>query len=72
MAEWVELCPILEVCDKVSGYEGGVRRRKAWWRQTAAINQLSATLKDILAAARERRCIYGRHGRGGGDRDAEE
>ena len=41
--------------------------------QTAAIKQLSATLKYILAAARERCCNSGRHGKsGGGDRGAEE
>ena len=37
----------------------------------AARKQLSATLKDILEAARERRWKYGRHGWGVGDRDAE-
>ena len=31
-----------------------------------------ATLEDVLASARERCRKSGRHGRGGGDRDAEE
>ena len=72
MEEWVALCPILEVYDKEKGYEGGGRRREPWWRQTVAINQLSATLTDISAAARKRRWKYGRRGGGRGDRDAEE
>ena len=38
----------------------------------AAINHLSATLKYILATARERRWKSGRRGRGGGDRDVAE
>ena len=38
-----------------------------------ARKHLSARLKDILAAARERRCKSSRHGRGGGgDIDTEE
>ena len=44
-----------------------------WWRQTAARKQLSATLKEISAAARERNWKSGRRlERRGGDRDAEE
>ena len=73
MADWVVFCPILEVCDRETGYEGGGRRWEPWWRQTAAKKQLGATLKDISETARERRCKSGRHGkRGGGERDAEE
>ena len=73
MAEWVKLRPILEVCDRETGYEGGGRRREPWRRQTSARNQLGAMLKEILAAARERRIKYGRRGKsGGGDRDKEE
>ena len=73
MAEWVGLCLILEVCDRDMGYTGGGRRREPWWRQTAARKQLSATLKDISAAARERRCKSGRCGKsGGGYRDTYE
>ena len=55
-----------------TGYEGGGRRRELWRRQTAARNQLSATLKEISAVARERRWKSGRRGGGGGDMDAEE
>ena len=55
-----------------TGYEGGGMRRKLWWRKTATINKLSATLKYISAGARERRWKSGRRGGGGGDRDAEE
>ena len=69
MVEWVALRPILEVVNKETGYEGGRRRQKPWWRQTAASKQLIATLKDILPAARERRWKSGRHG--GGRRDRE-
>ena len=72
VAEWVALRPILEVCDIETGYKGGVRRREPWWRQTAATKYLSATLKDILEAARERRWKSGRRGWRGGDRDAED
>ena len=72
MAEWVALCPILEVCDRETGYEGGGRRREPWWGKTAARNQLSATLKYILAEAKERHWKYGRRGRGGEDMDSEE
>ena len=66
------LSPILDVCDRETGYKGGGRHREPWWRQTAAINQLSATLKWILEAARERRWKSGRRGGRGGDRDTEE
>ena len=72
VAEWVALLPILEVCGRETGYEGGRRRQDPWWRKKAARKQLSATLKDILAAARERRWKSGRRGGGGGDRDTEE
>ena len=70
--EWVALRPILEVCDRETGYEGGGRIQDPWWRQTADRKKLSATLKDILEAARERRWKYGRRVRsGGGDRGAD-
>ena len=72
MTEWVALRPILEVCDRGTGYKGGGRVREPWWKQTAATNHLGDTLKDILAVARERRWKSGRRGGGGGDRDAEE
>ena len=49
---WVALRPIIDICNRETGYEGGGRRRELWWRQTAAQNQLSATLEDILAAAK--------------------
>ena len=69
----VALCPILEVCDRETGYKGVGRRWGPGWRQTTAIKQLIDTLKDILAAERERRWKSGRCGKsGGGDRDTEE
>ena len=71
MSEWVELRLILEVYDREKGYEGGGRLQDPWWRQMAAINKLSATLKEISAAAREKRWESGRRGGGGGDRDAD-
>ena len=66
------LRPILEVCDKDTGYEGGGRRRGTWWRQTVARKQLSATLKYISPAAREWRWKSGRRGRGEGYRKVAE
>ena len=48
MAEWVALRPILEICGKGNGYEGGGRRQELWWRQKADRNQLSATLDFFL------------------------
>ena len=72
MADWVASRPILGVCDRETGYEGGGRRQEPWWRQTASRKQLSDTLKDISAAARERRWKSGRRGGGGGYRNAEE
>ena len=64
VAEWVVLHPILEFCERETGYKVGERLREPWWRK------LGATLKDISAAARERRWKYGRRGKiGGGDRD---
>ena len=70
--EWVVSRPILEVCDRETVYEQGGKRQETWWMQTVARKQLSATLKDISAAARERRWKSGRRGGGGGDMDTEE
>ena len=72
MADWVALFPVLEVCDRDTGYEEGGRRQEPWWRQMASRKQLSATLKDILALAMERRWKSYRRGGGKGDMDAEE
>ena len=63
---------MIEVCDKDTGYEGGGRRRETWWRQTAARKELSATLYDISAAARERCWESSSRGEGGGGRDVVE
>ena len=30
VSEWVVLMPILEVCDRETGYKGGGRRREKW------------------------------------------
>ena len=54
VVEWAALRHILEVCDRETGYEGGGRRQDPWWRQTAARNQLSVTLKEIAVTARDR------------------
>ena len=62
----------MEVCDIDTGYKGGGRLRDPWWRQTTARKQLSATLKDILATAREQRWKSDRCGGGRGNREAEE
>ena len=35
VAQWVALRPLFEVCARETGYEGGGRRRKVWWRQEA-------------------------------------
>ena len=73
LAKWVMLSPILEVCDRDTGYKGGGSLQEPWWRQTAARKKLSDSLKDILAVARERHWKSGRHGESRGeDRDEEE
>ena len=51
--EWVALRPILEVRKKETGYEGGGGLQEPWLTQTEAIKQLSVTLKEISAAARD-------------------
>ena len=48
------------------GYEGGGRCQDLWWWQTASWEQLRATLKYILGAARARCYKYVRRGEGGG------
>ena len=45
VADWVELSPILEVCDRDIGYERRGRRQELWWRQKTSRKPLSATLK---------------------------
>ena len=55
MAEWVALRPLYEVCAKEKGYEGGGRRREAWWRQEATEKQLWATLAGISQEDKRRR-----------------
>ena len=69
VAEWVTLRPILEICDRETGYEGGGRRRKPWWWQTVAQKQLVMTLEETFLAARERLWEFGRGGKGRGVRD---
>ena len=73
VAEWGSLRPILEVCDRETGYEGEGRCREPWWRQTTPRKHLSDMLKDILEEAREWQWKSGRRIEiGEGDRDAEE
>ena len=65
--EWVALHPIFEVYVKDNGYVGRGKLRGPWWRQEAAEQQLGATLKNILSAAREQQQReYGRRGGGEG------
>ena len=72
VAEWVVLQQILEIYNREMGYKRGGRRCETWWRQTAAWNQMSATLEHILAAARARRWESGRRGEVGGGREVAE
>ena len=46
VAQWVALHPLFEVCARETGYEGGGRRRKVWWRQEATEKQLQDTLEE--------------------------
>ena len=73
VAEWVALQTIFEVFAKYTGFEGGGRVRGKWWRQTSAERKLKATLKEISAAAWERRQReYGRRGEGEGGAEESE
>ena len=67
--EWVSLRPILEVCNRWTGYKVGGRHREMWWRQMAAWKQLIETLGDIIKVVRALRRESGRRGevRGGGE-----
>ena len=58
--------PILDICNRETGYERGGRLREPWKQKTAAWKQMSATLEDILAVARARRLESDRNGEGGG------
>ena len=44
---WVVLRPILNICNRETGYEVGGRHRNTWWQQTSDPKQLSAALEDI-------------------------
>ena len=55
LAQWVALHPLFELCARETGYEGGGRRRKVWWRQEATEKQPRATLEDLWEAKRMRR-----------------
>ena len=52
VAEWVALRPILELCNRETGYKVGVGHQEPWWRKTTSRKHLSAVLKEIFAAAR--------------------
>ena len=68
--EWVPLRPILDVCARETGYEGGGRLRVPWWRQEAAENQLKIMVEAILEAARVQRLQEsGRRGESKGGSD---
>ena len=66
VAEWVELIPILKVCNMDTVYEGGGRYWETWWNQMVAWKHLSAMLEEILSAARVRRWESGWRCKGGG------
>ena len=51
-AQWVALRPIFEV---EAFYEGGGRRREAWFRKEVPDTHLRATLEEISREARRRR-----------------
>ena len=55
MTDWVELRPILEVCEKYTVCDGGCRRSETWWHKMSAWKQLRAVLEEISAVSRERR-----------------
>ena len=52
VAEWVVLKNILDIYGRQTFYEVEGRHREPWWQQTAARNNLSETLEEILAVAR--------------------
>ena len=55
MELWVELQLIFEVCAGDKDYEGGGRRREAWWRQEATEKKLWATLEVFSRESNRRR-----------------
>ena len=63
---------IIYIFESELGYEGGGMRRDLWRRQTAYWKQLSATLEDILAAARAQRWGSIRSSEGRGVREVAE
>ena len=44
VAQGVALRPILEVCARETGYEGGDRKRRPWWRKGETAEALRTTL----------------------------
>ena len=55
VAYWVDLRPIFEDFVKETVYEVWGKLRKPWWQKVAEEQQLESTLKNISAAAGERR-----------------
>ena len=55
VAQCVLLWPIIEVCARETGYEGGGCRRDTWWRQDVPETHLKATLEEILLESRGRK-----------------
>ena len=45
VVQWVVIHPLFEVCARETGYEGGERRRKVWWRQEATKKNSGPTSK---------------------------
>ena len=58
-AQWVTLRPIFEVCAHDTGFKGGRRRRKPWWRQYAPDEVIRATLVEASREAWPRQRRWG-------------
>ena len=54
VTQWVALWPTSKLYARETSYEGGGRRRDAWWRQEAPETQLRSTLEEISCEARRR------------------
>ena len=55
MAQWVAMRPILEVCARDTGCEGGGLRREEWWRQEVPETQIRETLEETSWESSRRR-----------------
>ena len=55
MAQWVTLRPVLELCTGDKVYEGGGRRREAWWCLEATEKKLQANFTGVSQEYKMRR-----------------